>query len=85
MNKSILAISIFLMVILAVPVFAASGEFDALIRKKGPSASEVVTKPTLFRAVELPGLPVTKGQFEFLLDHPTRHGGPRAWLGNYRR
>ncbi len=54
---------------IAVQASADAGEFDSLI-KKVPSAADVVNKPTLFRSVELDGLPVTKRQFEFLLDHP---------------
>ena len=69
MNKFRYSVIVFLITFFAVPAFADAGEFDALI-KKVPSAAEVVNKPTLFRSVELKGLPVTKRQFEFLLDHP---------------
>jgi hypothetical protein len=41
-----------------------------LLEKKGPEAQKVVTKPTISRVSELPGLPVSAKQYEFLIDHP---------------
>ncbi len=42
----------------------------SLLEKKGPRAKEVVTRPTITRVSELPGLPVSLRQYEFLIDHP---------------
>ena len=50
--------------------FAGLGEFDTLIAKKGPKVKEVLYKPTLYRVAELPGLPVGRDAYEFLLDRP---------------
>ena len=67
MFKKILLV--FALLVFASSAVADAGEFDTLI-KKVPAAADVVRKPTLFRSVDLNGLPVSKRQFEFLLDHP---------------
>jgi hypothetical protein len=63
---------IFILALLAVASVAFSGdnELDAIIRKKGASAAEVVTRPTISRVSKLPCLPVSSRQYEFLLDRP---------------
>jgi hypothetical protein len=45
-------------------------DISGLMEKRGPIAKEVVTRPTITRVMELPGLPVSLKQCEFLLDHP---------------
>lgn len=51
-------------------VAADTGEFEQLIKKKGPAAREVLEKPTLYRVAKIDGLPCTADGFEFLLDRP---------------
>jgi hypothetical protein len=50
-------------------IFGSSDIAD-LLAKKGPEAQTVVTKPTLFRVSDLGRLPVSRRQYEFLIDHP---------------
>jgi hypothetical protein len=50
-------------------LFGAS-DIAGLLEKKGPEAQKVITKPTISRVSELPGLPVSARQYEFLIDHP---------------
>ena len=47
-----------------------ASDISSLLEKKGPGAKEVVTAPTIVRVADLPGLPVSLRQYEFLLDHP---------------
>lgn len=49
---------------------ASAADMLSLLEKKGPKAKEVVTRPTISRVSELPSLPVSLKQYEFLLDHP---------------
>jgi hypothetical protein len=57
------------LVFLPAQIIIASDISD-LLEKKGPRAKEVVTKPTITRVSELPRLPVSLRQGEFLIDHP---------------
>jgi hypothetical protein len=45
-------------------------DISSLLEKKGPAAQKVITNPTLSRVTEVPGLPVSVRQYEFLIDHP---------------
>jgi len=56
-------------VLVPVTVMNASDIPDQLA-KKGPAGTEVITRPTITRMEELPRLPVSVRQGEFLLDHP---------------
>jgi hypothetical protein len=47
-----------------------AADIASLLQKKGPEAQKVVTKPTLFRVSALGRLPVSRRQYEFLIDHP---------------
>jgi hypothetical protein len=47
-----------------------ASDIEGLLEKKGPGAKEVLTRPTISRVLELPRLPVSLRQYEFLLDHP---------------
>ncbi len=47
-----------------------ASDISSLLEKKGPRAKEVITKPTISRVSELPRLPVSLRQYEFLMDHP---------------
>lgn len=47
-----------------------ASDISSLLEKKGSRAKEVITKPTIFRVSELPRLPVSLRQYEFLIDHP---------------
>ena len=55
--------------VIFVPVLFAS-DIAALLEKKSPAAKEVITKPTFTRVSEIPRLPVSLRQYEFLTDHP---------------
>ncbi len=48
----------------------SAADISGLLEKKGTRAKEVITKPTISRVSELPRLPVSVGQYEFLIDHP---------------
>ena len=56
--------------LLFLPAFLVTADIAGLLEKKGPEAQKVVTKPTLFRVAEMPRLPVSARQYEFLMDHP---------------
>ena len=45
-------------------------DISSLLEKKGSRAKEVITRPTISRVSELPRLPVSLRQYEFLIDHP---------------
>ena len=47
-----------------------ASDISSLLEKKGPRAKEVINKPTISRVSELPRLPVSLRQYEFLIDHP---------------
>lgn len=47
-----------------------ASDISSLLEKKGPRAKEVITRPTIVRVSELPRLPVSLRQGEFLIDHP---------------
>lgn len=47
-----------------------ASDISSLLEKKGAGAKEVITKPTISRVSELPRLPVSLRQYEFLIDHP---------------
>jgi hypothetical protein len=57
------------LVFIPVSIISAS-DISGLLEKKGPRAKEVVTRPTIVRVSELPRLPVSLSQGEFLIDHP---------------
>jgi hypothetical protein len=66
-----LRIASLLLAIVFVPASLMSApDISSLLEKKGTGAKEVVTKPTISRVSELPHLPVSVGQYEFLIDHP---------------
>jgi hypothetical protein len=47
-----------------------ASDLTNLLEKKNTVAKEVVTRPTIARVSELPRLPVSLRQYEFLIDHP---------------
>jgi hypothetical protein len=47
-----------------------ASDISSLLEKKDPRAKEVINKPTISRVSELPRLPVSLRQYEFLIDHP---------------
>jgi len=47
-----------------------ASDISSLLEKKGLRAKEVINKPTISRVSELPRLPVSLRQYEFLIDHP---------------
>jgi hypothetical protein len=47
-----------------------ASDISSLLEKKYPKAREVINKPTVSRVSELPHLPVSLRQYEFLIDHP---------------
>ncbi len=57
------------LVFMQAPITSAS-DISGLLEKKGPRAKEVITRPTISRVSELPRLPVSLRQYEFLIDHP---------------
>ena len=57
------------LVFIPAPIINAS-DISGLLEKKGPGAKEVITRPTISRVSELPRLPVSLRQYEFLIDHP---------------
>ncbi|MDA8082057.1 MAG: hypothetical protein M0024_00190 [Nitrospiraceae bacterium] len=69
--RSFLALSL-LLSLLASAWSPASAALDisGILEKKGPRAQEVFRRPTISRVSELPRLPVSPRQYEFLLDHP---------------
>jgi hypothetical protein len=60
--------------LLAIVFISAStinaSDISSLLEKKCPMAREVISKPTISRMSELPRLPVSLRQYEFLIDHP---------------
>jgi hypothetical protein len=57
------------LVFLQTPIVHAS-DISSLLEKKVPGAKEVINRPTITRVSELPHLPVSLRQYEFLIDHP---------------
>lgn len=47
-----------------------ASDISGLLEKKCPRAKEIIAKPTISRVSELPRLPVSLKQYEFLIDHP---------------
>ena len=60
--------------LLAIVFISASiinaSDISSLLEKKCPMAKEVINKPTISRVSELPRLPVSLRQYDFLIDHP---------------
>jgi len=57
------------LVCMQAPVFGAV-EISTLLEKKGPTAKEIITAPSIFREAKLSRLPISLSQIEFLIDHP---------------
>jgi len=64
------AFGIVLSLLLTSDLHARDAEFDAIIEDKGASAKELLENPTIYRTVELKGLPCGMADFDFLLDRP---------------
>lgn len=47
-----------------------ASDISSLLEKMGPRTKEVITESTISRVSELPRLPVSLRQYEFLIDHP---------------
>lgn len=47
-----------------------ASDISGSLEKKVPGAKEVIARPTITRVSELPRLPVSLNQYEFLMDHP---------------
>lgn len=62
--------ALFLAIIYVPALVFAAGHLPGLAGKKAAAVKEVITKPTISRVSELPGLPVSLRQYEFLLDSP---------------
>jgi hypothetical protein len=59
-----------LLAILFLPALTAgAADISGLLEKKDPRAKEAAARPTIVRVSELPGLPVSLRQYEFLIDH----------------
>ncbi|HWR58984.1 MAG TPA: hypothetical protein VN328_08870 [Thermodesulfovibrionales bacterium] len=57
------------LVFIPAPIINAS-DISSLSEKMGPRVKEVIARPTISRVSELPRLPVSLRQYEFLIDHP---------------
>lgn len=57
------------LVFIPAPIINAS-DISGLSEEMGPRAKAVIARPTISRISELPRLPVSLRQYEFLIDHP---------------
>jgi len=68
---SYLRITSLLLALVFVPAsIINASDIPSLLGKMDPRVKEVINKPTISRVSELPRLPVTLRQYEFLIDHP---------------
>jgi hypothetical protein len=65
----LLAILDVALVCMQTPAIGAE-EISGLLEKKGPTAKEIITAPSIFREAKLSRLPISLSQIEFLIDHP---------------